>query len=250
MIKAHDVSFRIGDKTLVNSVELVVEQGEVFALLGPNGAGKSTLLKLLSGDQHPNEGQITLADRPLADYRSRELALKRAVMSQTAEVTLAFTVQEIVLLGRHPHATDRQTDQKIAIDSLARTECLHLADRLYPTLSGGEQARVTLARVLAQASPLIMLDEPTAALDLRHQQLTMRIAREHAAQDGAVLMVVHDLNLAARYADRVAMMKNGQIVAIGTPREVLTAEIIEMVFEQPVAIVEHPTANCPLIVET
>jgi iron complex transport system ATP-binding protein len=226
-----------------------------MAIVGPNGAGKSTLLRLLSSDLHPTGGDILLYGKPMSRYPTRELALKRAVMSQSALVTFEFTAFEVAMMGRYPHqrfgSSARQDDRQIVSQAMQRTETSHLSEQLYPTLSGGESARVTLARVLAQETPLILLDEPTAALDLRHQQVVMKVARQLASDGAGIIAIVHDLNLAA-YADQVVMLHHGQVYAEGTPREVLTESIIEDVFNVPVVVMEHPRPNgrgsMPLIV--
>ncbi len=250
MLKTAHLQYRVHNRTIIEDVNLSVETGEVLALIGPNGAGKTTLLKLLSGELIPSNGSIQLHDRPLNSYPRKELARLRAVMSQRALINFDFTVQEIVMQGRHPHIGFAETDadRDIVQDSLTRTETTTLQERFYPTLSGGEQARVTFARILAQTTPLILLDEPTSALDLRHQQLVMRIAHELANEDKAVIVIVHDLNLAAGYANRIAMLKDGQVAAIGTPQEVLTQENIQSVFNLSTLVMPHPQAACPLII--
>ena len=250
LLVANAVTYRINDRALVDGVSLGVAAGEVLALVGPNGAGKSTLLKLLSGDLAPHAGEVTLDGRPLTRYGARELALRRALLPQQTILQFAFTARAVVTMGRHPHlgmAGDSPTDAVMVEEALARTETLPLAERVYPSLSGGEQARVSLARVLAQEAPVLLLDEPTAALDLRHQQVVLRVARELAREGAAVLAVLHDLNLAATHADRVALLADGRLVADGTPWEVLTAERLSAVFAHPVAVVPHPQRDCPLI---
>jgi iron complex transport system ATP-binding protein len=249
MLRAENLSYRINSHFLVRDVTLSLDAGEVFALTGPNGAGKSTLLRLLSGELPPTAGVVYLDDKPLNNYKPRELALKRAVMAQRALINFAFTVEEVVMLGRHPHIQRAETerDHQIVAEALQKTESSHLSDRIYPTLSGGEQSRVTLARVLAQETQLLLLDEPTSALDLRHQQVVMVVARELAARGMSVLAIVHDLNLAATYADRIGIMHHGYLEAVGTPDEVLTESIITSVFNVPVRVIPHPDLNCPLV---
>jgi iron complex transport system ATP-binding protein len=256
MLETRNLSYTINDRDILQNVNLSLKAGEVMAIVGPNGAGKSTLLRLLSGDLHPTSGEIHLDGKRLPDYAPRDLALKRAVMSQSALVTFEFTAYEVAMMGRYPHQRfgtgSRGDDKQIVSDAMQRTETEHLREQLYPTLSGGEAARVTLARVLAQETPLILLDEPTAALDLRHQQVVMKIARELASAGAAILAIVHDLNLAAAHADKVVMLHQGGVYAEGSPREVLTADTIENVFRLPVIVMEHPRPNghgaTPLIV--
>lgn len=251
MLEARNTSYHIGEKRILDGVSLRLEAGEVLAVVGPNGAGKSTLLKLLSGDLHPTQGDVLLKGKPIKHYPMRELALQRAVMSQRAEVVFDFTAYEVVMMGRYPHhrfgTGVRDHDHEIVREALHKTETEHLSERLYPTLSGGEAARVTLARVLAQRTPLLLLDEPTATLDLRHQQIVLQIVRELAQAGAGIVMILHDLNLAAAGADQVVMLHEGRLYAQGSPREVLTAAQIEAVFHLPVVVTEHPRLDCPLI---
>ncbi len=250
LLEAHNLSYSIGDKTLVNQVTLSLQAGEILAIVGPNGAGKTTLLKLLSGDLKPNTGDVLLDGMPLEHIGAREQAKKRSVMRQNIVMSFPFSSLEVVLMGRHPHLGPRgETAEDIALarDSLERTEALLFEQRIFTTLSGGEQARVTLARALAQTTPVMLLDEPTAALDLRHQHGTLRLAREHARAGGAVLAILHDLNLAASYADRIGVISQGELVALGTPWEVLEASRLEEVYRVPIVIETHPLLAAPFV---
>ncbi|MBZ0318769.1 MAG: heme ABC transporter ATP-binding protein [Anaerolineae bacterium] len=249
-LDAQHLQYHIGKATLVRDISLQVSGGEILAIVGPNGAGKTTLLKLLAGDLYPQSGQVLLNGQPLHHHKPLELARHRAVMPQQASVSLDFTAYEVALMGRHPHIRGSETreDHRIVEEALHRTEVLHLREQLYATLSGGEKARVTLARVLAQQTPILLLDEPTSTLDLRHQHMTMQIMRERAKTGVAVVAVLHDLNLAAMYADRIGMIHSAQLEFIGTPDEVLTAPNIHAVFGLAVEVLAHPTHQCPLIV--
>jgi iron complex transport system ATP-binding protein len=249
MLEARSVSYRVGQAVLVDGVSLTLARGELLALVGPNGAGKSTLLRLLAGDLPPGGGEVSLDGRPLAAYRPGDLARLRAVMPQQTVLQFAFTALEVVLMGRSPHLRGGEADQDLAIAeaAMARTDCLHLAERSYPTLSTGEQQRATLARALAQETPVLLLDEPTASLDIRHQELVMQVARERATDGAAVLAVLHDLNLAAAHADRIAVISHGRLAAIGAPWDVLTEPLLSEVFEHPVAVMPHPLRDCPLV---
>ncbi|HZQ35159.1 MAG TPA: heme ABC transporter ATP-binding protein [Dehalococcoidia bacterium] len=250
-LEARGVSYRAGEALLLDGVSIELRPGEVLALVGPNGAGKSTLLRVLAGDLAPTAGEVLLDGAALAAFSPRALALQRAVMPQQTVLQFSFTAFEVALMGRSPHlGTSRgesETDLAIVREALARADVLALAGRAYPSLSTGEQQRVTLARVLAQQSPILLLDEPTSALDIRHQELVMAIARERAAAGGAVLIVVHDLNLAAACAGRVAVLQRGRLVACGTPWQVLTAELLSRVFEHSIAVLSHPLDDRPLI---
>lgn len=251
VLAARGVTYRAGAAVLVEDIDLTLAAGEVLAVVGPNGAGKSTLLKLLTGDLKPAAGEVLLDGRPLGRYKMRELALRRAVLPQQTMLQFAFTCEEVVLMGRSPHnrggRPDSANDRAVARAAMARTDTLDLAQRAFQSLSGGEQQRVTLARVLAQEARVLLLDEPTAALDIRHQELVMQIARQEAAAGAAVLAVLHDLNLASAYADHVAVLHCGRLVACGTPAVVMTAELLSRVFEHPLAVVPHPVGSGPLV---
>jgi iron complex transport system ATP-binding protein len=239
-LSASGVDLRLGDTAVLSGVDLSVRGGELVALVGPNGAGKSSLLAVLAGDLAPDRGAVLLGDRPLREHPVRDLARQRAVLLQRQGLAFGFRVEEVVRMGRAPwHRTAAEDDDDLAVDeAMRRAEVAPLALRLYPTLSGGEQARVSFARVLAQTAPVLLLDEPTAALDIRHQEVLLGVAREAAAQGAAVVVVLHDLALAAAYADRVCVLSRGAVVADGPPREVLTDELLTRVYEHSVQVVE------------
>ncbi|MDN6351686.1 MAG: heme ABC transporter ATP-binding protein, partial [Yaniella sp.] len=226
------VSYQVGSHRIIENVSLDVNYGEVLALVGPNGAGKSTALGLLAGDLKPTAGEVSLDDRPLARWEAKELARTRAVLLQANQVAFSFTAQDVIDMGRAPWIGTPQADQDDAAiaQAVAVTDVAHLQQRSFPTLSGGEKARVSLARVLAQRTRIVMLDEPTAALDLRHQEEVLRIAREIARQGQAVIIVLHDLSLAAAYADTIAILHHGKLAACGTPGQGLTAERVQEIY--------------------
>lgn len=244
-----DVGLRLGPAAILEGVTLDVAYGRVLALVGPNGAGKSSLLALLSRDAAPTAGSIDLDGRPLPEWSVRELSRTRAVLMQSHRVAFSFTAAQVVEMGRAPWIGTERADadaERIA-DALERTDVAHLATRSFPSLSGGEQARVSLARVLAQDTPVVLLDEPTAALDIRHQEDVLRIARDLAARGRAVVVVLHDLSLAAAYADDVAMIEGGRIVAWGGPHDVFTAARIEAVYRTPVRVIDDPDTGRPIV---
>jgi iron complex transport system ATP-binding protein len=251
-IEATGLAYSVNGTTLVEGVDLELRRGELLAIAGPNGAGKSTLLGLLAGDLDPAAGSVRLQGRPRESYSAGELARLRAVLPQQTVLQFAFTAEEVVEFGRAPHRgrfSRSPAHDRLAVHSaMSASEVLPLALRTFPTLSAGEQARVTLARVLAQEASILLLDEPTASLDLRHQELVMGIARDLARAGKAVAAVVHDLNLAARYADSIALMQAGTLVARGAPWDVLTSETLGEVFDHPVLVVPHPACNRPLVV--
>nr|WP_228473544.1 heme ABC transporter ATP-binding protein [Streptomyces calidiresistens] len=250
LAEARSAGVRRGDRAVLVDASLRVVAGEVVVLVGPNGAGKSTLLSVLAADTPADTGQVLLGGRPAAGWRARELALRRSVLPQSATLSFPFTVAEVVRMGRAPWAGTPAGDRDDAVvaAAMAATEVSAFAGRSFAELSGGERARVALARVLAQRAPLMLLDEPTAALDLRHQELVLRLCRQRAAAGEAVVVVLHDLALAAAYADRVVVLHEGRIVADGPPGEVLTGKLIGEVYRQPVDVLRHPDTGAPLVV--
>lgn len=251
VIRAERLGYAVRGRALVAEVDFGLAAGEFVALLGPNGAGKSTLLKLLSGDLAPAEGRIHFEGRALADWPLRELACRRAVLPQSSTVPFEFTAREIVLLGRSPQG-DASLREEQAEEAMEKTACAHLRERTVTTLSGGEMQRVHLARVLLQVGwgahregSCLMLDEPISNLDPAHQHSALRVARELAQEGMAVMVVLHDLNLASQYANRILLMKGGRIRADGPPRAVLTEETISDIFEVRARIVENPFCDAP-----
>ncbi|MBD0710818.1 heme ABC transporter ATP-binding protein [Streptomyces sp. CBMA291] len=251
-VVAEAVGLRValGHRTVLDGVDVRVRAGEVLALVGPNGAGKSTLLAALAADLAPTSGEIRIGGRSVDAWSPGELALRRSVLPQAAALAFPFPVGDVVRMGRAPWAgTEREAEDETAIAAaMAATEVERFAARPFSALSGGERARVALARVLAQRTGLLLLDEPTAALDLRHQELVLRICRERAAAGDAVVVVLHDLGLAAAYADRIGVLHGGRIAADGPPSEVLDAEVLSRVYRQPVEVFPHPATGAPLVV--
>ncbi|MFG3035705.1 MULTISPECIES: heme ABC transporter ATP-binding protein [unclassified Streptomyces] len=250
--EAVGVTIARGRRAVLDGARVEVRAGEVLALVGPNGAGKSTLLAALAADLAPDAGEVRIDGRAAGDWPADELALRRAVLPQDAALSFPFPVAEVVRMGRAPWAgTAREDEDDDAVaEALAATEVTEFAARPFSALSGGERARVALARVLAQRTGLLLLDEPTAALDLRHQELVLGVCRERAAAGDAVVVVLHDLGLAAAHADRIAVLHEGRIAADGAPGEVLGAELLGRVYRQPVEVFPHPRTGVPLVVPT
>lgn len=246
---ASSVTVRRGDRTVLREVSVYATPGELVALVGPNGAGKSTLLSALSGDVSPATGTVTLGDRPLRDWSTVELARVRAVLPQNQTVAFPFTVAEVVRMGRAPYHRRPEADDDDAVVAAAMTEMGidDLAGRRHPSLSGGEQARVAFARVLAQSTPVLLLDEPTAALDVRFQELVLRAVARRVRDGATAVVVVHDLALAAAYATRVVLLHHGEVVTDGPPAAVLTPEQLTRVYEHPIEVIPHPESGAPLI---
>lgn len=236
-------------RAIVKSVSLEVFPGEVLALVGPNGAGKSSILSLLAGDSEATTGRAMLGDKDVTKYRPDEAARLRAVLLQANQVSFPFSVEEVVEMGRAPWArTPQIADDDDAIEeALCLADVGHLSERVFTQLSGGERARVSLARVLAQRTPLVLLDEPTAALDLKHQESVMETLRRLANQGRAVVVVIHDLSVAAGYADRVAMVVEGKLEAIGSPSEVIVAERVSRVYGVEVDIEQVGNPPRPVV---
>ncbi|WP_330334993.1 heme ABC transporter ATP-binding protein [Streptomyces sp. NBC_00536] len=248
--QAAGLSVRHGAREVLRGIDLTVRAGEVLALVGPNGAGKSTLLAALAADLPAASGTVRIDGRAVGDWPAPDLALRRSVLPQAAALAFPFPVEEVVRMGRAPWAGTplARSDDQVVAAAMAATEVTGFAARPFAALSGGERARVALARVLAQAAPLLLLDEPTAALDLRHQELVLRICRERAAAGDAVVVVLHDLGLAAAYADRVAVLHEGRIAVDGPPAEVFEDALLSRVYRQPVEVLAHPRTGAPLVV--
>ncbi len=249
LLQLRRIGVRIDARPVLHDISLDFFPGTLTALVGPNGAGKSTLLAVAAGDRAPDAGEALLAGKPLHAWKTRALARERAVLPQDHAVRFAFGVREVVARGRLPHSPDPERDARIVADALIAADIPHLAERDVQTLSGGEAARTAFARVLAQGTPLLFLDEPTAALDIAHQEHLLREVRRLVREENTcAIVVLHDLNLAAAYADRIVMLREGRLAADGSPRQVLTAGTIAQVYGQPVAILEHPTRPVPLVV--
>lgn len=246
------VSFTYGGAEVLREVSLRLHAGDMVAVLGRNGAGKSTLLRLLSGALTPTQGAVYLEGRPLARLPRKAIARRLAVVPQELHVPFAFTVREVVSLGRTAHVPFLQSesacDRRAVEDALELLDLAALAQRPYNTLSGGERQRGVLALALAQQPAILLLDEPTVHLDLAHQMEVLRLVRRLHGDGGlAVLAAVHDLNLAALLFDRLLLLKDGRIVADGPPQAVLNATTIQDVFGAAVQVDTHPTAGTPRI---
>jgi iron complex transport system ATP-binding protein len=253
MLRAQDLHIHRGRRTVLADLDLQLNPGEVLGVLGPNGAGKSTLLAGLCGELRPAQGQVWLDDRPLIQWAGAERARRLAVLPQSSTLDFAFRVEEVVGMGRLPHQSGRVRDGQIVEWTLQAADAVHLQGRNYLDLSGGERQRVHLARVLAQLWPgeagqILLLDEPTSMLDPLHQHTILHAVREFAGRGAAVLVILHDLNLAARYCDRLLLLASGRPVALGTPRQVLRPEPLKAVFGLDVLVQSHPERGHPLII--
>ena len=253
MLRTENLQIRRGRKIVLTDITLELKPGEVLGVLGPNGAGKSTLLGALCGELKAHHGNVWLDERELSDWTGTSRAQRLAVLPQVSTLDFAFRVEEVVGMGRLPHQSGRVRDDEIVAAALHAADAGHLSGRSYLALSGGERQRVHLARVLAQLWPgeagqTLLLDEPTSMLDPLHQHTTLQAVREFANRGAAVLVILHDLNLAARYCDRLLLLEGGRPVALDTPDQVLRPEPLKAVFGLEVLVQQHPERGHPLII--
>lgn len=251
MLRADNLCVERGGKVVLSNINLSLQPGEMLGVLGPNGAGKSTLLSALCGELKTS--QVWLDDKLLERWSAPQRAQRLAVLPQSSTLSFAFKVQDVVALGRLPHDSGQQRDVEIIQAALEAVDATHLFDRSYLALSGGERQRVHLARVLAQLWPgeggqSLLLDEPTSMLDPLHQHTTLQAVRQLANRGGAVMVILHDLNLAARYCDRILLLESGLSVALGTPQSVLVPDTLKAVFGLEVLVQAHPERGHPLII--
>ncbi len=246
------ISTGYGGQMVLDHISVSVPAGSFYCIIGPNGSGKTTLLKTIAGILPPQDGTIELLGEPLNAYSRRRLAQKLAYVPQLASVGFPFTVKEIVLMGRTPHqdwlGTPGPTDVRMADTALRYTGLTHLARRRFEHLSGGERQRVFIARAICQQPQVMVLDEPTAALDLAHQVRIMDLMEQLRHDTGlTVIMVSHDINLAAMYADNLLLLKDGQPLSQGTPASVLTYPNLENAYGCILLVDQSPMGNCPRV---
>lgn len=250
LLQVKAISFSYGQRKVLQDISFRAEAGEVIALLGPNGVGKSTLIKLLSGALSPSGGEISLFGRSLSSLSRREAAKEISVVPQEAPATFSFSVLEVVLMGRFPHqvglAFAQEEDLRLARSALKEVGALQDEGRLVSALSGGERQRVMLARALAQDPKLLLLDEPTAHLDLAHQAQALQ-AVEARRPKSAIIAALHDLNLASLYATRLLLLSQGTILADGPPKEIMKSDLLERCFGHPVEVLAHPRYQTPAV---
>jgi iron complex transport system ATP-binding protein len=241
-------------QALLEDITFAVEPGEVLGLAGPNGAGKSSLLQLIAGDLQLSSGQLIFGDRALSEWSAQERARHMAFLPQMSLLNFPYTVEEVVMLGRIPHSSGYQADREVVEQVLQLTDTVSLRHRLYTQLSGGEKQRTQLARIFAQicgeeplTGKLLLLDEPTSALDLAHQQQVLLAITQLAQRGCAVMVVIHDLNLAASIADQILVLDEGKQAALGSPDQVFTAALFKEVFAVDVSITRHPQEGYPVV---
>ncbi len=243
-----DLHFGYGKTNILHGLDLTFEPGTLHAIIGPNGSGKSTLLDLMAGYQTPSSGLVQLNGTAIHDHPAHQLARLAAMVPQRFDFNFPFTVFDAVLMGRHPHiprfSRPSGGDLDMVRTALKKVDMIHLKKRTLAELSGGEKQRTVLARALAQDTPGLLLDEPTSSMDIRHALSAMFELKRLAHENGrTVIAVLHDLNLAAAYSDRIVILKNGQAHAAGNPADVLTPEMIQDVFGVAVTITRHPKSD-------
>ncbi|MFT5617698.1 MAG: iron complex transport system ATP-binding protein [Arenicella sp.] len=255
MLTVENISYRIGKKEILHKVDFMAKAGEMIGVLGSNGAGKSSLLKLITKENTLSDGSIYWKNRKVEDYNVKEMALERAILTQQTHISNDFPVPEVVMMGRYVHfkSLPQLVDYNAVEQAMLQTKIAKFSDRQYQTLSGGEQQRVQLARTLAQidegnvqGSKLFLLDEPLNNLDIKHQHQCLQLARNFARMGNVVLIVMHDINLASFYTDKIVLLNNGEMQHFGSPAEVLTEQHLRQAYDFPVSIQQHPFSKCPI----
>ena len=243
-ISTQGLTYEVEGKTLLDGVDLQADRGQLVGLIGPNGAGKTTLLRTISGILRHRHGSVRLEGSDLMSLSPRDVAATLALVPQIAPYTYGFTSIELVLMGRYPHLgrfeIEGREDDRIARDAMRLTETEQFSDRTLDTLSGGERQRVFVARALAQQPRILLMDEPTANLDVLHQLKVLDLVRQLVDDGLTAVAAIHDLNMAARYCDKLVLLSDGRVLAEGTPGEVLTPETIESAFGVKSAVYQDP----------
>jgi iron complex transport system ATP-binding protein len=257
MLKMEKIHYHIGKKLILDGIDAEFKPGEFNMILGPNGSGKSTFLKIFSGEINKYEGSVLYSGEKISQIKKEDLAKYRAVMSQQPELSFPLMVEEVVMMGRYPHFTfnPNKKDEDICNEVMERMNLISFKERNYLTLSGGEKQRVQYARVLAQVweKPptgfrYLFLDEPLTSLDINYQQEFLQIAREFIKADTILVAVMHDINLAIQYADKLFFLREGELIAHGSPKDILSEELIKQVFNVAVTIINNPVTNSPLVI--
>lgn len=255
MIRGHQIHYSHKKYHILHSVDISVEYGEFLAIVGPNGAGKSTLLSVLANELTTNQPNVLFKDRVFKDWDLRELAKNKAKFSQHNTGDIPLLIKDVVMMGRYPYFNSTPKPEDIAAieSSMQETDILHLKDREYNSLSGGEKQRVHLARALAQLKnnithKLLFLDEPLNNLDVKHQHRALKTIKQFTKNANTAIVVLHDLNLAAQFADKILLMKNGKVAAHGRPQDVFNEKTISDAYNFPCAICANPVTKNPMII--
>ena len=257
MVKAENIHYRIGHKQIIDGISAEFAPGEVNMILGPNGSGKSTFLKIFSGEIRGYQGTVLYNGENIQALQKEKIACRRAVMSQQPDLSFPLMVEEVVMMGRYPHFTFNPTkrDEAVCRQVIERMNLQSFLNRNYLTLSGGEKQRVQFARVLAQiwepppaGNRFLFLDEPLNNLDISYQQEFLQAARELVQHNTVLVAILHDINMAVQYADKLLFLKEGRLVAHGRPKDILSEALIREVFGVFAAIISHPLSGDPLVV--
>ncbi|KIE17820.1 hypothetical protein DS62_00295 [Smithella sp. SC_K08D17] len=252
VIEARNVNFSYAAKPVMGNISFAIDEGQVVAVIGPNGSGKTTLLKIINGTLFPDAGQMLIDGKETGRWQRKEIAQKVAIVPQETAMIFPFYAEEIVLMGRFPHlgryGFEDKKDYKIVHEAMEKTDTLAFADRRFSELSAGERQRVLIARALAQEPKVLLLDESTVFLDLKHQSQFLALLRQlNTMQKLTVIFVTHDINLAAQNADRIILLYSGKIYAIGKPAEVITAANIKEVYDVDAGIDSNPYDGSPRV---
>lgn len=252
MIRARELTFGFDDEPVFASVSVDVDPGELVGLIGPNGAGKTTLLRIVSGVLDPQAGTVTLDGEPLHELSPSAIGRRIAVVPQQTELSFDFTIRDVITMGRHPYQGRferlQSADRSQVNRAMVETDTDGLADRTFSAVSGGERKRVLIARAIAQDTPALLVDEPTASLDINHQVAVFELLRDLVADDKAVLAAVHDLNLAARYCDRLVLLADGSIQASGPAESVLQPDLLRSAYGIDATVERNPVTSTPMVV--
>ena len=247
VIEIKNLTIGYGERHVVSNVNASISEGEIVGIIGRNGAGKSTLLKTIRGILPKHSGEVTYLGKKLEEYHEKELACKVAYLQQHVEVGFGYTGQDIVLAGRYPYMkwyeSESEADKKLALDCMDYTGTLELADKPVTEVSGGQKQRILLAKVLAQQTPILFLDEPTTGLDMVYQEEIFRFAKELAQMGKTILMVVHELNFAAKYCSRILLLGEGKLLADAPPEAAFTEELLSRAYDADIQVTRNPLNN-------
>lgn len=252
-LEVNDIEFGYNENPILKDVSFSIKKGEFISIIGPNGSGKSTLLKTLNNIYTPNKGEIYLHGKNIEEFKRLEIAKKISLVPQETNINYEFTVEDIVSMGRHPYKgrfeKENLEDKSIVEEALKLTSTIDLRNRLITEISGGEKQRVVIAKALAQNSSIILLDEPTSNLDINHQIEVLNLLRDlNKDKNTTIIIILHDINLAARYSDRIIFLNDGEIISEGSPEDVITKKNIKRAYHMDVYLEKNKYTNTPYLV--